>query len=59
MDINLSDNIMSILTAVLLLILPLLLMLIGAITGFLNVVFYLLTIFWFGMGLVFYGALEQ
>ena len=59
MDIHLSDNIMRILTACLLLIIPLLLMLIGAAIGFLNVVFYLLTIFWFGMGLIFYGALEQ
>jgi hypothetical protein len=57
MDIELSENIGNLLAVVLLLILPLLLLLIATIVGFENAVFYILTIFWFGMGVVFYGAI--
>jgi len=59
MDVNISENISKILSAVLLLILPLILILIAVVIGFTNALFYLLTIFWFGMGMIFYGALEQ
>ena len=57
MDMELSENMGHILAAVILLILPLLLLLIATIVGFTNAVLYILAIFWFGMGVVFYGAL--
>lgn len=57
MDIELSESFGNVLAVVLLLILPLLLLLIAIIVGFENAVFYILTIFWFVMGVVFYGAI--
>lgn len=57
MDMELSENMGHILAAVILLILPLLLLLIATIVGFTNGVLYILAIFWFGMGVVFYNAL--
>jgi hypothetical protein len=59
MALNIPENIMKILTVFLLLIIPLALILIGAAVGLLNVLFYLFTIFWFGMGVIFYSAIEQ
>lgn len=57
MDLELSENYGHLLAVVLLLLLPLLLLLIATIVGFHNAVFYILTIFWFGMGVIFYGAI--
>ena len=57
MNIDLSESFGNILAVFLLLLLPLLLLLIATSIGFLNAVFYILTIFWFGMGVVFYGAI--
>jgi hypothetical protein len=59
MEINISENIAKILTALLLLILPLAILFIAVLVGSVNVLIYLLTIFWFGMGLIFYSAIEQ
>ncbi|MBS3778354.1 MAG: hypothetical protein KGY50_03565 [Candidatus Thermoplasmatota archaeon] len=57
MDMELLENMGHILAAVILLILPLLILLIATIVGFSNAVLYILAIFWFGMGFIFYGAL--
>ncbi|HMA82962.1 MAG TPA: hypothetical protein VKP59_01900 [Candidatus Thermoplasmatota archaeon] len=57
MNIDLSENIGNLLAIFLLLLLPLILLLVATSIGFLNAVFYILTIFWFGMGVVFYGAI--
>lgn len=59
MDMQLSENVSNILAAVLLLILPLVLLLIATVIGFTNAVFYILAIFWFGMGVIFYGAINN
>jgi len=59
MDMQLSENVSNILAAVLLLILPLVLLLIATAIGFTNAVFYILAIFWFGMGVIFYGAIHN
>jgi len=57
MNMDLSENIGNLLAIFLLLLLPLILLLVATSIGFLNAVFYILTIFWFGMGVVFYGAI--
>lgn len=58
MEINLSEDIRNILMLFILIILPILLIALGILTGFINAVYYILVIFWFGMGLTFYGALN-
>jgi hypothetical protein len=58
MEINLSEDIRNILMLFLMIILPIILLLSGVITGFINAVYYILIIFWFGMGLIFYSALN-
>ena len=57
MDLNLSEDFGNLLAVFLLLVLPLLLLLIAVIIGFNNAIFYVLSVFWFGMGIIFYGAL--
>ena len=58
MEINLSEDIRNILMLFILIILPIILIALGILTGLINPVFYILIIFWFGMGLTFYGALN-
>ncbi len=58
MELTLQENTWKILTMFLLILLPLLLILLGAATGFMNALFYILTVFWFGMGVVFYDAFQ-
>ena len=58
MEINLSEDIKNILTFFILILLPLVLIGLGVLTGFLNAGYYILIIFWFGMGLIFYSALN-
>ncbi len=58
MEINLSGDIGNILMLFLMILLPLILIGVGVLTGLLNVGYYVLIIFWFGMGLIFYGALN-
>jgi len=58
MELNLSRDLKKIMMLLLLVILPLLLILAGALTNFANAVYYILSIFWFGMGVVFYGVLN-
>jgi len=58
MEINLSEDIRNILLLFILILFPLILIGVGALTGLINAGYYILTIFWFGMGLIFYGALN-
>jgi len=59
MDMNMNENMKSMLLIFILILLPLILILLGAVAGLLNGVFYILTISWFGMGMIFYGAIER
>jgi len=56
--INLSDDIRNIFMLFIMILLPLILIGVGVLTGFINAGYYILIIFWFGMGLIFYGALN-
>jgi len=58
MELTLQEDAKKILTLFLLILLPLLMILLGAATGFTNALYYILTIFWFGMGVIFYDALQ-
>jgi hypothetical protein len=58
MNISLNTNMMDFLTIFLFFILPLLLILIGAAVGLMNALYYILTISWFGMGLIFNKAIK-
>jgi len=58
MDMTINENIMQFLTLFLFILLPLILILIGVISGFMNGMYYILSIFWFGMGIIFYKALQ-
>jgi len=58
MEINLSEDIRNILLLFILILFPLILIGVGALTGLINAGYYILIIFWFGMGLIFYGALN-
>ncbi|MCJ2513352.1 MAG: hypothetical protein LN408_02780 [Candidatus Thermoplasmatota archaeon] len=58
MKINLSDDIRNIFMLFIMILLPLILIGVGVLTGFINAGYYILIIFWFGMGLIFYGALN-
>jgi hypothetical protein len=58
MELTQNKYMMQLLTFFLLILLPLLLILGGVLTVFLNGVYYLLSIFWFGMGLIFYKVIE-
>jgi len=58
MELNLSENIRTLLLAFLILILPWIVIIIGLVYKVDNVWFYLLGITWFGCGMVFYGTLN-
>jgi hypothetical protein len=58
MEINLSEDIRNILIFFIMILLPIILIVVGVLTGFINVGFYIFIIFWFGMGLIFYSALN-
>ena len=58
MDISLNEDTMGAITIFLFMLLPLLLIFIGAVSGFMNALFYILTITWFGMGMIFYKAIN-
>ena len=56
MEINLNEDKKSILIFFLMILLPLILIGIGVLSGFVNVGYYILSIFWFGMGIIFYNV---
>lgn len=58
MDITLSDMVKDILQAFLLLLLPWIVISLGLVFGLTNVYYYLLSITWFGSGLIFFWALH-
>jgi len=58
MDIPLNEDMMGAITMFLFMFLPLILILVGAVSGFMNALFYILAITWFGMGMIFYKAVH-
>ncbi len=58
MEINLSEDFRNILTLFIMILLPLILIGVGVLSGFVNAGYYIIVIFWFGMGLIFYSALN-
>jgi hypothetical protein len=58
MELDLSEKVGSLLQAVILLILPWILLLIGLVVSVETVWFYLLCITWFGCGLILFGTLH-
>lgn len=58
MEINLNDQVRNVIQLLVLLILPLICLLLGIVFTIENVWFYVLSITWFGAGLIFYNALN-
>jgi len=58
MELNLSENVRTLLLAFLILVLPIIVIIVGLVYNIDNVWYYLLCITWFGCGVVFYGALR-
>jgi len=58
MKLDISDNLKKILTIFFMILLPLIIIALGAIIGIKNPGYYILTIFWFGMGLVFFNVIN-
>jgi hypothetical protein len=58
LKISQSEKLGSLIQALLLLILPWVVILIGLVAKIDNVWFYLLSITWFGCGMIFYGTLH-
>ncbi len=58
MDLNLSENIRKTITAFLLILLPWIIIGLGLVLNIEFVWYYVLSIMWFGMGFIFYGALN-
>ena len=56
MEINISKTVWKYLTVFLLVILPLLIILLGAVFNILIAWYYILSATWFCMGVIFYGA---
>jgi hypothetical protein len=59
MEINLSEDLKNILLFFIMILLPILLIGIGVLTNFISVGYYVLSIFWFGMGLIFYNFISE
>ncbi len=58
MEINLNDQVRNIIQVLVLLIFPLICLLLGIVFTIENVWYYVLSITWFGAGLIFYNALN-
>ena len=58
MELNMEEQVRSLLLALFLLILPWVVLLIGLVFNLENVWFYLLCVTWFGCGVVFYGTMN-
>jgi len=59
MELNLSDRVKQVFVALILMIIPLLLILIGVIFNLLNAWYYIISITWFGLGLIFFTTLKE
>jgi hypothetical protein len=58
MELNISQDMKQLLTAFLLVILPLILLFGGALAGIKNAGYFITTIVWFALGLIFFYAIE-
>jgi hypothetical protein len=58
MELNLTETTRQIISAFLLIILPWIVIGLGVVFGVEYFLYYLLAILWFGMGFIFYGALN-
>jgi hypothetical protein len=58
MELNLSDTVKQIITAFILMIIPLLLILIGVILPIINAWYFIGAVTWFGVGLILFSALN-
>jgi len=58
MELNFNQTTIQMLSALLLVLLPLILLGLGIILGLKNAGYYLLSIIWFGSGLIFFGAIN-
>ena len=58
MELNLSKDIKQILTVFLLVLLPLIILFGGALAGIKNAGYFIITIIWFALGLIFFYAIE-
>jgi hypothetical protein len=57
MEINITQEMRKNLMIFLMVLLPLILIVLGAISGITNAGYYILSILWFGMGVFFFGAI--
>ena len=57
MDLNLTQDVKKLITLFLLILIPLILIGLGAILGLANALYYILSIIWFGMGVIFFSAI--
>ena len=58
MELNLSETVKQIITVFLLIILPLIVLGVGVFFNYLNAWFYILTITWFGLGVIFNSTIQ-
>lgn len=58
MDLNLSENVRKTISLFLLILLPWIIIGLGLVLNVTFVWYYVLSIMWFGMGFIFYGALD-
>jgi len=58
MELNLTETTRQIISAFLMIILPWIVIGLGVVFGVEYFLYYLLAILWFGMGFIFYGALN-
>ena len=59
MELNISSTIRQFITALILLILPLITIALGLVFNILHAWYYIIAITWFGFGVIFFSALEQ
>ncbi len=57
MELNLGSEKKQMLSTILLILLPLIVLGLGAIFGVKNAVYYILTMIWFGLGIIFFSAI--
>jgi uncharacterized membrane protein YfhO len=58
MELNISENMKNLLLIFFMILLPLIVLGLGALIGVRNPGYYILSIFWFGMGIVFFNAID-
>ncbi len=58
MELNLSENLRKYILAFFLVVLPLIVLVIGLAINYINAWYYVLSITWFGTGLIFYSVIE-